>query len=113
MRKETTLTDDTPTAPPRRSGRRCGYEHRDALLTANRALGKALTALARDPDPTARRFGAELAAEVARFVDDAAARADAASSRSRRIAADLKRRMPRLQRQLDQLRDYRQAAPKA
>lgn len=91
-------------APARRSGRQCGYEHREALLAANRTLGKVLTALARDPDPEARRLGAELAADVTAYVAAAAAKADAGSSRSKRIAADLERRLPRIAEQLDRAR---------
>jgi hypothetical protein len=91
-------------APPRRAGRRCGYEHRDELLVANRALGKALTALARDPDPAARAAGAGIAARVAQAVARAAAEADAVTSRSRRIAAELEQQLPKLERRLARAR---------
>ena len=97
--------EDAPTsAPARRSGRQCGYEHRDELITANRALGAALTRLARDADPAARLAGAALAREVAEYVRAAVVRADESSGRARRAAADLERQLPRLAGQLDQLR---------
>ncbi|WP_262015648.1 hypothetical protein [Micromonospora sp. Mcm103] len=70
-------------------------------MTATRALGAALTRLARDADPSARQAGAELAREVAAYVRAAVVRADESSGRARRAAADLQRRMPRLTRQLE------------
>ncbi|MET7752594.1 hypothetical protein [Micromonospora sp. NPDC005367] len=101
-----------PTAedvPARRAGRQCGYEHRDTLITANRDLGAALSRLARDADPEARRAGAALAVEVAEFVRAAVVRADQSSGRARRAAADVERELPRLERKLDRVRAHVQA----
>ncbi|MEV1018140.1 hypothetical protein AB0I89_32100 [Micromonospora sp. NPDC049801] len=97
------MRDDDPdvTVPPRRAGRQCGYEGRTGLANANRALGAALTNLARDPDPAARLAGAELAREVAEYVRAAVVRANESSGRARRAAAEVERRLPRISRQLD------------
>ncbi len=91
-------------APARRSGRGAGYEHREELLTANRALGAALSKLARDSDPAARQAGADIAATVADLVRQATVAAGESSGKSRRAAADVARRMPRLVSQLDALK---------
>jgi hypothetical protein len=72
------------------------------LLGANRALGAALTRLARDAQPGPRLVGAELAAAVAELVEQAAAVAVDSTTAARRAGADVAARLPRLLAQLDQ-----------
>ncbi|MFV2102811.1 phage/plasmid primase, P4 family [Micromonospora sp. LOL_024] len=92
------------TVPVRRSGRGAGYEHRDELLAANRALGAALSKLARDSDPAARQAGVDIAVTVAELVRQATVAAGESSGRSRRAAAEVARRLPRMRAQLDALK---------
>lgn len=99
------MADELPPPPPRRAGRECGYEHRAELLAANRALGAALTKLARDADPDARAAGAVIAATMADLVDQAARLAVESSGKARRHAADVARMMPKLERQLAAARE--------
>lgn len=87
-------------APPRRSGRGAGYEHRPRLLEANRMLGAALSKLARDQDLGSRQVGAEIAAMVAELVEQAATAADASTTRARRLGDQVATLLPRLERQL-------------
>lgn len=98
-------------APAQRSGKRCGYEHREQLHAANKALGKALSTLARDRDPGARQTGARVAAVVAELVAEAASVADDAWSVNRRAAADVARRMPALDRLVAAAREQLGLAP--
>ena len=96
---------DVPTdAPPRRSGRQCGYQGREQLAAANRALGAALTKLARDADPDARRAGALIAATMADLVGQAAHLARESTGPARRAAAQVQRQLPCLAARLDALR---------
>lgn len=94
----------TPEAPGQRSGKQCGYSHREAVHDANKALGKALSVLARDRDPHARRAGADIAAAAAEIVGQLAFLATNASSVQRRAAADVAAMMPQMERRLADLR---------
>lgn len=69
-------------APPRRSGRRCGYPNNNQLDTARIALAATLTALARDPDPAIRQQGADLALEAAQTLTELANQATTLANRS-------------------------------
>lgn len=96
---------DVPTdVPPRRSGRQCGYQGREQLAAANRALGAALTKLARDADPEARLAGARIAQVMADLVGRAAHLARESTGPARRAAAQVRRELPRLAARLDALR---------
>lgn len=100
-------------APPRRSGRRCGYPGRDQLDLTLTLLRAALSELARDEDPEARRAGARLAEEVTETLDRLRDTAERASTRSRRIQAAAIKHGERLDRVRTQIRSrHTQPKPK-
>ena len=76
----------TQSAPLRRAGRRCGYEGRDEVLAAAYRLTSALTELARDEDPSARRAGLLIARSVATATHKWADEATERSTKTRRDA---------------------------
>lgn len=95
---------DALDVPARRAGRQCGYSGRDELIAANRALGAALTRLARDADPSARQAGADIARAVAELVGQAVHLAGESSGRAQQAAEDVRRELPRLVARLDALK---------
>lgn len=100
-----TMTTDQPDepgaqdAPERRKGRRCGWQGKDRYDFGAQRLRVALTALARDPDPAARRTGVEISDQAADALHALATRADNATTRARRADA----KAERLRGQVDQL----------
>jgi len=91
--------EDQADAPPRRSGRWCGWENKPAFDAAAMRLRAALTRLARDPDPAARRTGVALSEECAEFMSAMATRADNATTTARRA----EQQAARLSARLDQI----------
>jgi excisionase family DNA binding protein len=78
-------------APPRRQGRQAGYPGKLEFGAADQRLRRALSRLARDPDPDARLQGARLAAEAIEVLEALALRADEASTAAKRAKAGAER----------------------
>jgi hypothetical protein len=91
-------------APPRRQGRQAGYPGKLEFGAADQRLRRALSRLARDPDPDARLQGARLAAEAIEVLEALALRADEASTAAKRAKAGAERLGRRLDARLEQLR---------
>jgi hypothetical protein len=78
---------DAQEAPPRRTGKTPGYPGRPDLDAANARVRKALSQLARDADPEARKLGVALVAEVVNVLHATAERAEQSTTAYRRMLA--------------------------
>jgi len=78
-------------APLRRDKRRSGYPGKPELGIADARIRQALSVLARDPDPEARKAGVDLAAEAIAALNDFARRAEESSTRHKRLMAKVAR----------------------
>lgn len=86
-------------APPRMTGTRRGYSGKATLNMSDMRLRAALSLLARDVDPEARRTGVRLAEEAMRLLDGITRRAEEASTpyaRAQERAAQLVEQLDRL-----------------
>jgi hypothetical protein len=83
-------------APPRRQGRQAVYPGKLEFRAADQRLRRALSRLARDPDPAARQEGARIVEKAIEALHALAGRADAASSATKRIRAETERLSRRL-----------------
>jgi len=99
--------ESAPEVPPRRSVRQTGYPGKVEFGAADQRLRRALSRLARDPDPAARHEGARLAEEAIDALHAPAARAEEASTATKRANAEAERLRQRLDERLAQLRRRR------
>jgi predicted RecB family endonuclease len=80
-----------------------GYPGKLEFGAADQRLRRALSRLARDPDPDARQEGARIAEEAIEALHALAARADEASTATKRVKAQTERLRQRLDAQLERL----------
>jgi hypothetical protein len=93
------IADASDEAPPRLE-RGAGYPGRAALGNADNQLRRSLARLARDPDPGARRAGAQLAQEATAALSALADRAERASTAWKRAQARAEQLTAKLDQQL-------------
>lgn len=98
-------------APPRVQHVRGGYPGKPELGLADSVLRASLARLARDPDPEARRFGAQLAEQATKALLVLAERAEKASTAYKRLQADARRLGDQLDRRRTEIRN-RTTVPK-
>jgi hypothetical protein len=98
-------------APPRRQGRQAGYPAKLEFGAADQRLRRALSRLARDPDPEARTLGRQLAEQAVSVLQGLAGQAEEASTAHRRMQAEAERLRRSLDARLAQAGRRRQRAP--